>query len=204
MKYKGINEKCIVHDDIDQKTDEWFKLKAGKCSSSEKGLLAAKKGFETYLIQKEAELHLAVFEDGYTSKAMNDGIELEPIARDIFAEKYLLDIIEAGFVERPDLNAGWSPDGLIMNGNEVVSGIEVKCRGTVGHYRVIKEGLDQATLDQMQFAMALTDLPYMYYIGYNPNFKEEHQLIVLKIKRIEVVCKMLKVLMLDVKNKISV
>lgn len=203
MEYKGINEKCIVHDDIDQKTDEWFKVKAGKCSSSEKGLMAAKRGFETYLIQKEAELHLAVFEDGYKSKAMNDGVELEPIARDIFAEKYLVDIIEVGFVERTDLNAGWSPDGLIMENDKVVSAVEIKCRETVGHYRVIKEGLDEATINQMQFAMALTDIPYMYYIGYNPNFNEDKQLIVLKVKRKEVVSKMFRVLMLDVKKKIG-
>lgn len=199
-----MDENCVIHSELKQGTDEWLKVRAGKCTSSEKGLTAGKVGFATYLIQKEAELFLEVFEEGYVSDAMQDGTELEPIARELFAEKYLLEVEEVGFVERADLNAGWSPDGLIRQDGKVVSAIEVKCRKTVGHYRVLKEGLDAPTYNQMQFAMAITGLEYMYFVGYNPDFVEDKRLHIIKIDRSKAVATSIIAALKFVKKEIGV
>lgn len=178
-----MNVNCVIHTELQQGSDRWFEVRKGKCSSSEsKSLYAAKKGFETYMIQKEAELHLQVIEPGASSFAMDRGKELEPIARDLFIQEKLLDVVEVGFVERPDLNAGWSPDGLVMSGEvDIISGIEIKCRNAVNHYRVFKEGIDMPTYQQMQFAMAITDIPMMYFVAYNPDFDPEFQLYIQEV-----------------------
>jgi len=178
-----MNKQCELFYELQQGSDEWFDTRRSVCTSSEVGgLYAAKKGFETYLVQKEAERYLAYMDPSFVSEAMKRGTELEPIARDIFQKEQLLSVKECGFVLRKDLNAGWSPDGIICLPDDKFYAIEIKCRNVVNHYRVFKEGIDMPTYQQMQFAMAITDIPMMYFVAYNPDFIASHQMFIQKIE----------------------
>jgi hypothetical protein len=194
-----MNENCVIHD-IPQGTEAWRMLRKGLVTGSERGLFAAKTGFETYVLQKEAERFLNVIEHGYTSPAMENGTELEPIARDIFAQKQLVEIEVPGFISRIDLNAGFSPDGLFDNRTK---GIEIKCRNAVNHYRVLKEGLDVPTYQQIQFAMAITDIELFYYVGFNPDFVEDKQMVIIEVPRSEAVSTQILGLIALVKQRIG-
>lgn len=204
-----MNKQCVIHDELQQGSDAWFEARKGKCSSSEvsKGLLAAKKGHETYKIQKEAELFLEVIEPGGTSYMMERGKELEPIARDLFQQEWLQKVIEVGGVSRDDLNAFWSPDGLIKlntrSPHQLYHGVEIKCRNAVNHYRVIKEGIDQPTYEQCQFAMAITDMEMMYFVAFNPDFVDGKKLYVEEIHRDPELAESMCELLLQVKNEIG-
>ena len=39
------------------------------------------------------------------------------------------------------------------------------------------------TYQQMQFAMAITDIEMMYFIAYNPDFKPDYQLFIREVPR---------------------
>lgn len=204
-----MNEQCIIHTDLVQGSDEWFDLRKGVCTGSEasKGLLAAKKGHATYRLQKEAELHLQIMEPGYSNSAMERGTELEPLARDEFKQQMLLPVEEVGFIHRPDLNAGFSPDGLIplvtRSPHQLYHGIEIKCRNAVNHYRVFKEGIDQPTYEQIQFGMAITGIEKFYFVAYNPDFNPEYQMYIEEVLRDDELSEAMIELLLSIKEEIG-
>lgn len=187
--------------DIKQGTPEWFEIRRGLCTASEvtTGLMASKKGFETYLVKKEAELHLSIIEDGYTSPDMRRGSELEPLARQELAEELLVDIEEVGFIRNKVFNAGCSPDGIIIKGKV---GCEFKCLNYTNHYRVFKEGIRPEDYNQIMFSMAITGYEAWYICYYNPDFKDGYRLKYVKVDRNEEVCASILALLANVKSKV--
>ena len=187
--------------DVVQGTPEWFELRRGLCTASEAttGLLAAAKGFETYLIQKEAELHLAVIEEDFSSYDMRRGSELEPLARQELAEELLVEIEQIGFIRNLELGAGCSPDGLI---NREI-GVEIKCLNSTNHYRAIKHGMRSADYNQMMFSMTVTGIEKWIICYYNPDFKEGYRLKYYALERNDAVCFGIKQLLMKVKKTIN-
>lgn len=189
--------------DLEQGTEEWMMIRRGLCTASEaaKGLLAAKTGFNTYMIQKEAELYLQVIDPGYTSTDMQRGTDLEPIARQNFAEKYLVEVEEVGFIRNLKLNAGCSPDGIVKM-HEI--GLEIKCFNSTNHFRTFKEGMEKVAHSQATFSLAITGYKAWYVVYFNPDFDEEHQMNVFKLERNEEVITSMQLTLLHVKKTIDV
>jgi len=114
----------IIHE-IKQGTDEWLRLKAGKFSGSrfEKLFMGkSTQGYNDEILRVVYGRLTGEYPETYQSKYMQDGIELEPIARRKYEMETFEDVIETGFIEYNDY-IGVSLDGMV-NDNKT---IEIKC-----------------------------------------------------------------------------
>ncbi len=93
------------------------------------------------------------------------GTELEPAARDEFAEKMKLEIVEVGFVTRDDGIVGCSADGFIPGkSGGYVAGMEIKNPKAKHHVRyLVNDCLPQQYAPQVHGGMAVSGLDFWYF-----------------------------------------
>jgi hypothetical protein len=113
--------------DMPQRSPEWFAMRMGIPTASQFSSIVAngKDGGESLtraklMRQYAGEILTGRPAETYQSAAMRRGIEMEPLARDYYARRYLTDVDPIGFVRRTVRNplgdewmVGCSPDGLI-------------------------------------------------------------------------------------------
>jgi len=177
---------------IKQGSQAWHQQRLGKISGSnihklmsnakKKGELSA--GAITYCNELAADIVAGhPQEEGFSSPAMERGLELEPIAVDKF-EEYMeelnpvapVTVKEAGFAIHPDHPMfGASVDGIASDGGN----LEIKCRGRVAHlqqFLIIDrlnngESVTAAELlkiahHQRQWGMYVTGATHSYFVAY--------------------------------------
>lgn len=182
----------------EQRSEEWFKLRRGKPTASKFSVLMAPKGLgvaaQTYAKELVADSILEVWEEGYVSKAMQDGIDLEPFAVTEYEKETMNSVVVDGFVEIPicDINGipmlakdgtplmvGASVDGLVDDDG----GTEIKCPQPAKHTQNLMDLVpDKEYIDQLQGCMFITGRKWWDFISYNPNFKPGYKL---KVTRVE-------------------
>ena len=111
-----------VMNDIDQRSDQWYEARRGIVTASTVGQLitpstlkpAANPGSRALVQTLVAERVSGWVEPTYTNSDMWRGIESEPIARDLYSERFA-PVVEVGFMRRDeaDWSLGYSPDGLV-------------------------------------------------------------------------------------------
>lgn len=109
--------------------------------------------------------------DGFKTFAMENGIEMEPVARSIYELQEGVVVDQVGFIQ-VDEHVGYSPDGLV--GDEGL--VEIKCHQDKKHFRIIMNGLkevDTKYIWQCQMALYCTGRNWISLVCYNPNFKQE-------------------------------
>lgn len=138
----------IIH--CEQGGEDWFRARAGKVTASEVidalsflkkgekkgGSTEARKSYMAKLIVEtltgEPDL------DGYLSQCMKDGTEFEPIAREVYAERAGVQVVQAGFIVHPTIaRFGCSPDGIVGPGG----GVELKSPKTKTHLEYMLAGI---------------------------------------------------------------
>lgn len=120
--------KIYTKDDLPQHLPDgeanpyWLEIRAGKFTASDfhQYMSIVKKGelsdtAESNLYKKALESLGYDFGESTKSAAMEQGTELEPIARQEYIEKTFNDVQEVGFVDWEKLRAGCSPDGVIYH-----------------------------------------------------------------------------------------
>jgi len=119
---------------VEQRSDEWFKIRRGKITSSEIHKIMGKDELsdtaKTYLLEKISE-YFGGAASSASGPALDWGIEWEPTAVDVYA-KYTNTVVDkASFIVHSD-HYGGSPDGLVAPDGI----IEVKCPYTsVKHFK---------------------------------------------------------------------
>jgi hypothetical protein len=126
--------------DCVQGTYEWFAARLGIPTASRIGTLVTAggkvstgAGRRTYALELVAERITGQVAIPFQTDAMERGHLMEQAAREWY-KKNVGDVQEVGFVMHDVLNAGCSPDGVVM----VAGGIEVKCP-LIKHYIDILE-----------------------------------------------------------------
>lgn len=185
---------------MEQRTDEWYEIKAGKFSASPVYKLMGKAGLgktgESYVLEKVAEHYGARFElDTYATQR---GTLLEPYAREHYSKVYGEEVLEEGFkIASWCDEAGVSPDGLLKGKKK---GVEFKCPdNAVFHvkYHMMNSNDDLLSLKseyywQIQMQMAVYDYPVWDFVSFHPDFSEDMRMFVLEIKADESAIKLLK------------
>lgn len=127
--------------DVEQNTDEWYALRAGKITSSNLHTVMAHFGKDFGNPAKKYAVDIAVSQltgkpppQGFTNDHMKRGHEEEPLARMAYEEMYFCEITNGGFFEKDGF--GDSPDGLV--GNEGM--VEIKSAIPSVHYDRIRKG----------------------------------------------------------------
>lgn len=160
----------IAHYDIEQGTEEWYKIRWGKVSGTRaKGLFT---DTDTLLLTMLAEITEEFeLEDGYTSDDMQRGKDLEPVARRALSAYIKTDLIEAGWlqsIEHPLL--GISIDGISKD--ETITA-EIKCPAAKKHLEtVLGDIIPLEHIHQCLHAFSVNPrLETHYFCSYRPEQK---------------------------------
>lgn len=190
--------------DVVQGSPAWLNARLGvvTCSKFDK-VLAGKAGAETYRNELLAEWLLRRPLDTYQSAWMERGTELEPEARDYYAEWYE-PVTQVGFILRDDEQVGGSPDGLI--GDE--GGLEIKCpkpETQVG-YLLDPSSLVKKYRHQIQGNLYITGRKWWDIMAYHPEMEEVRVRVERDESYLEALDKALEVFVTDLiaaKEKLS-
>ena len=177
----------IIIDDIDQRTEEWFKNRCGSIGGS--GITKAVstgQGRKDYLYKKAAEILSGVHEETFKSSYMDRGNEFESKAINRYAMQFHVEPKIVGMV-KPDIKTTadeykhYSPDFLI---NENGFG-EVKVRIPSVFIKYADTGnIPTADRRQIQWGFRITKRRYCDYINYCPEIAGAGTMGPMIVKRI--------------------
>ena len=198
---------------MEQRTDEWFKARLGKVTASKVSDVLAKIKSGEAAVRKSYKMQLATERltnqktDTYINQAMQDGIDREDTAREIYEIVRDIKVEQVGFIDHPTIKmAGASPDGLLPN-NGV---LEIKCPIEATHTtNLLERKLPSRYISQVQWQMACVgkDCKYANFVSYNPNFEPKLQLMYVEVERdnkyIEMLEEQVSIFLLEVDEVIN-
>ena len=157
----------IIHKKIKQGTPEWVEIRKLKLTASNAQAIGnIGKGLETYCREIVANSYINHEVESYVNEHIERGIELEPLAREIYELEKGVKVEQVGFIEKD--GAGCSPDGLI--GEE--GGLEIKCLSNKKYIDVLADGLkgvDTKYIWQVQMTLLITGRKWWDLMIYNPD-----------------------------------
>lgn len=178
----------IVHA-CEQRSDEWHHVRLGKLTGSKasdmlamtkSGEAAGRRNLRVQLVLER--LTGRSQETGYTSKAIQDGVDREPDARAMY-EGLTGRILEStGFISHDTLQAGVSLDGHV--GDDFEGIIEIKSPLPATHLEYLTTGVvpgDYAK--QVLHALWITGAQWCDWLSYHPAFPEALQVKLVRIER---------------------
>lgn len=173
--------------DIDQRSDAWYRARAGKATASKIADIMAKTksgpsaSRKNYAAQLVAERLTGEVQSSYCSPAMQHGIDFEAAARDAYCEHMLCAVDEVGFVDHPTIAmSGASPDGMIGDDGLV----EIKCPLVATHIDTLIGGtIPEKYRFQMLWQLACTGRAYCDFVSYCPSLPEPMRLFVQRLPR---------------------
>lgn len=175
----------------EQRTPEWHQARVamltGTCASDmlatiKSGEAAARRDLRARLVAER--LSGQSQEDGYVSKEMQRGSDLEADA--ICAYELARDVVvqPVGFLAHHELSAGCSPDGQI---NQFEGLIEVKCPKTATHIGYLRsQKVPTAYLHQITHNLWITGAQWCDFVSFDPRLPEAARLLVRRVLRSEV------------------
>ena len=175
---------------IEQRSPEWFAMRAGKFTGSRFSDLmattrtgpAASRGNLLTLLAVERLTGQCV--ETYTNAAMQRGTELEGEARDAYAFERGVVVTEAAFIEHPELpNVGVSPDGLVGDDGMV----EVKVPSSMAkHLEALRTGAHAVEYRwQLQGQLWVARRQWVDAVSYDPRFPGSLNLAITRVERDE-------------------
>ncbi len=176
--------------DCEQGSEAWLQARCGKVTASNvvdvlsrsrdrKSEGATRRNFKARVISEI--LTGRPQEGGFSNKAMEDGIELEPLARTEYEVRNDLLVEEVGFVLHPTVERfGASPDGLIGAKGMV----QFKCPYPATHISYLLAGVVPADYEPQMFSeMACAERDWSDFVSYCPAFPQTLQLFVVRLHR---------------------
>ena len=173
-----------------QRSPEWFAARAGRLTGSVAGDILGKlrSGGEP-AARRDLRVQLAVEtltgtpmeQTGFTSAAMQRGIDVEPIARGAYEARTGNIVRTTGFVIREDLAVGCSLDGDIRQFEGI---LEIKCPKSATHCGYLKEQrLPPDYLAQVTHNLWVSGAQWCDFVSYDPRFPEHHQVFIQRVER---------------------
>lgn len=173
---------------MEQRSDEWFAARLGKVTASKvKDVMAKGRGGapsatrQNYMMQLLCERLTGKREEGFTSAAMQRGIDLEPIARSAYEVDKGVMTAETGLIDHPSI-AGFaaSPDGIV--GSDGL--LEIKCPNTAQHIAVIQSRAHDSAYEwQMLAQMACSGREWVDFVSFDDRLPEELQYACFRFQR---------------------
>lgn len=192
---------------IEQGSPEWFKQRYGNASASRIADVIAKtkSGYsasrENYLTQLVLE-RFGIFEESYTSEAMQYGIDTELFARATYEIKNNVIVEQVGYILHPTIEkSGASPDGKVKDGL-----IEIKCPNIKTHFEyLLSEKVPSKYIPQMAWQMACTGAEWVDFVSFDNRVPEGLQYFEIRYNRdneyIEMLEKEVKQFLIEVEEK---
>lgn len=196
---------------MEQRSPEWFAMRAGKVTASRVADLIAKTktGWGASRANYQAELIverlMGTSGGGFTNAAMQWGTDQEPFARDAYIAKSGLEVQEVAFVIHPAISmSGASPDGLVGD----FGMLEIKCPNTATHIETLISGkIPEKYQTQMLWQMACCGRDWCDFVSYDPRLPAEMELFVQRLprdeRRINELEKEVEIFLAEVEQKLS-
>jgi hypothetical protein len=170
---------------FEQRTAEWHEARAGIITSSEVLKIMKKSGLgvggNTYCSKVFASMLQQNFIETYSSYSMQQGVDREPIAQEIYEEEQMVEVTNVGFIvygtDDPELMylngfIGISPDGLVGEDG----GLEIKCPEPPQHgANLIEDVCSDKYHDQIQTCLFVTGRKWWDLMTFNPDFKDGYK-----------------------------
>lgn len=172
---------------MEQRTDEWFAVRCGKCTASRVADVVAKtrNGWgasrANYMAQLVVERLTGQPAESYINAAMQHGIDTEPEARTAYEFYRDCEVTQVAFTDHPSIPmSGASPDGLVGNDGMV----EIKCPNSATHIEsLLGASIPDKYIIQMQWQMACEGREWCDFVSYDPRMPEELRLFVERVAR---------------------
>lgn len=170
--------------DVEQNTDEWFSLRAGKVTGSAIAKVMANYGKAFGDPAKKLAHDLALEQatgkplliQGYKNHHMDRGHEEEPIARRLYEDFYFCDVFNGGFYDNG--KTGASPDGNI--GDDGV--LEIKSQLPHVHYECIRKNSFPSQYKwQIVFELRESSREWLDFVSYCSHYPAEKRLFVKRV-----------------------
>ena len=166
---------------VDQNSDEWYSLRAGKLTFSNLGKVMANLGKPFGDPARKLAVQIAVEqitgipqESSYTNDHMARGHEEEPIARMLYEQETFCTVDNGGFFDAG--THGCSPDGIVGDGI-----IEIKSAVPNIHYDRVRRGaMDPTYKWQCYGNLMLTEKDWIDFISYCGTFPEDGKLFIFR------------------------
>lgn len=177
-----------VHD-VEQRSEEWRKLRAGRLTASVAGdMMATRKDKTEAASRRDLRTQLVCEiltgqpqEDSFVSKDMTRGIETEPEAFAAYELDTLTVVQRVGFITHNELPIGGSPDGIV---GDFEGGVELKCPRAATHLAYIRgKVLPSEYTYQVAHHLLNTGLPWWDFASYNSQFPEHLRLFRVRVHR---------------------
>jgi len=160
----------------EQRSELWHESRCGRITGTRFKSLVAGESTTTYkdLVTNIAcEIITGKQEENYVSADMEKGIELEPVARNLYEELFGIKVAQIGFII-PDEDTpyhewvGISPDGILPD-NGI---LEIKCPKFKTHLGYIEDNkLPAEYRHQVQGQLFVTGLDYCDFMSFAENMK---------------------------------
>ena len=150
-----------AHYEVIQGTEEWHILRHGKIGgSTSKELFVASNTLLYQILSETIEPY--VYEETYSTPAMDRGVELEPFARKNLSQYIGVELQQCGWLQCEEIPIlGISPDGI--SADETISA-EIKCPQAKKHTQTICE--DEIPQDNIHQCL--------HYFTVNPNLQKHY------------------------------
>jgi len=157
----------IARNDIEQHSEEWYKVRYGKVGGTlSKGLFVKS---DTLLIELVSEItEQFEYEESFISDDMIRGNELEPIARDQVNQYTGINFLQTGWLQCEEISLlGISPDGL---SDCEKYALEIKCPNRKKHTKtVIENEIPSDNIHQcLHYFTVNPNLEKLYFCSYRP------------------------------------
>lgn len=177
----------MIYTGIDQGTPEWHQLRCGKVTASNASDVKAKSrdGKTEGLTRKKYRTRIVVewltgkpASSSFKSEAMENGNEMEPIARAAYENHTQQFVDQITFATHDDIeHYGASPDGLVGTDGLV----EIKCPMAHTHYDYITENrVPPEYIDQMIAQCSVLKRKWVDFVSYNDNFPSHMRLFIVR------------------------
>lgn len=166
----------MIRYDVEQKSAEWYALRAGKLTASQASKLITPTG--KLSTQYRSEIGRIIAEgkgwqdpedEGVETYWMAQGMTVEPEARCWLEVERDIVLEQCGFISSDDKMIGFSPDAYYLEAPHLIP-VEIKCPKPSTHIKWLLEGgVPTEHRPQVHFGLVVTGAPYSIFMSYNPN-----------------------------------
>lgn len=182
----------MIFHDVEQNSDDWFKLREGMITTSKLGLIMANYGKSfgepakkyAFKIAKEQFTGEKIEEQSFSNIHMENGHIWEPVAKEAYQYETFNNVTNGGFCQHKKFKTvGGSPDGLILDQNgaiEIKSVIDWTQRTTIK-----RNSFDPSYRWQILGNIWLCDLDWLDFVSYGYTYTESKKLFIHRVTKKE-------------------
>lgn len=173
--------------EIIQRSPEWLAARCGSLGASQlaDALAKTKSGWGASRANLRAKLVVERLtgqqEEGFTSAAMQWGVDKEEEARIAYSFLTGRNVVEVGLYKHPTIiGTHASPDGLVDDDGC----IEIKCPNSATHIETLKSNLvAHKYLLQMQWQMRCADRQWCDFVSFDPRMPDHLMIYIQRVQR---------------------